>query len=169
MRSEGCVFGTDQAMAKLTEDLASSPSSQRNAPSIATFHSRDEGNSSVESKLEKRRRDHDQSVVGQGHGTYWRAANFLSVGQIYLFDNPSGGVGIPRSATVPGLLAAWQTRPEGLWLNRAECRCCSPFVSVEAAQRIVQRADAISAAPRLMIADERPLLKKRFCSMIGLR
>jgi XFP N-terminal domain len=33
---------------------------------------------------------------------YWRAANYLSVGQIYLYANPERGEAAPAAATKPG-------------------------------------------------------------------
>ena len=42
---------------------------------------------------------------------YWRAANFLSVGQIYLFDNPLLKVPLKKEHVKPRLLGHWGTTP----------------------------------------------------------
>src|SRR5579862_6805820 len=42
---------------------------------------------------------------------YWRAANYLSVGQIYLFDNPLLKVPLTREHVKPRLLGHWGTTP----------------------------------------------------------
>lgn len=57
---------------------------------------------------------------------YWRAANYLSVGQIYLLDNPLMRTPLLREHIKPRLLGHWGTTP-GLnfiyaHLNRAICR-----------------------------------------------
>ncbi len=42
---------------------------------------------------------------------YWRAANFLSVGQIYLYDNPLLREPLKLSHVKPMLLGHWGTTP----------------------------------------------------------
>ena len=42
---------------------------------------------------------------------YWRAANYLSVGQIYLFDNPLLKRQLKREHIKPRLLGHWGTTP----------------------------------------------------------
>ncbi len=42
---------------------------------------------------------------------YWRAANYLSVGQIYLFDNPLLKVPLQIEHIKPRLLGHWGTTP----------------------------------------------------------
>jgi xylulose-5-phosphate/fructose-6-phosphate phosphoketolase len=42
---------------------------------------------------------------------YWRAANYLSVGQIYLLDNPLIGDGLRSDHVKPRLLGHWGTTP----------------------------------------------------------
>ena len=42
---------------------------------------------------------------------YWRAANYLSVGQIYLYDNPLLKVPLERKHVKPRLLGHWGTTP----------------------------------------------------------
>ncbi len=42
---------------------------------------------------------------------YWRAANYLSVGQIYLYDNPLLKVPLKREHIKPRLLGHWGTTP----------------------------------------------------------
>ena len=42
---------------------------------------------------------------------YWRAANYLSVGQIYLLDNPLLRVPLAASHVKPRLLGHWGTTP----------------------------------------------------------
>ena len=42
---------------------------------------------------------------------YWRAANFLSVGQIYLFDNPLLREPLKSEHVKPRLLGHWGTTP----------------------------------------------------------
>src|SRR5437588_5585721 len=42
---------------------------------------------------------------------YWRAANYLSVGQIYLFDNPLLKEPLQRKHVKPRLLGHWGTTP----------------------------------------------------------
>ncbi len=43
--------------------------------------------------------------------SYWRAANYLSVGQIYLLDNPLIGDGLRPEHVKPRLLGHWGTTP----------------------------------------------------------
>ena len=42
---------------------------------------------------------------------YWRAANYLSVGQIYLLDNPLLREPLRREHVKPRLLGHWGTSP----------------------------------------------------------
>src|SRR5262249_5029403 len=42
---------------------------------------------------------------------YWRAANYLSVGQIYLLDNPLLKEPLKRAHVKPRLLGHWGTTP----------------------------------------------------------
>src|SRR5438270_5899787 len=42
---------------------------------------------------------------------YWRAANYLSVGQIYLYDNPLLKQPLKREHIKPRLLGHWGTTP----------------------------------------------------------
>ncbi len=42
---------------------------------------------------------------------YWRAANYLSVGQIYLLDNPLLREPLKREHIKPRLLGHWGTTP----------------------------------------------------------
>src|SRR5437667_2840034 len=42
---------------------------------------------------------------------YWRAANYLSVGQIYLYDNPLLKKPLKREHVKPRLLGHWGTTP----------------------------------------------------------
>src|SRR5512147_2322488 len=42
---------------------------------------------------------------------YWRAANYLSVGQIYLLDNPLLKTPLKREHVKPRLLGHWGTTP----------------------------------------------------------
>ncbi len=42
---------------------------------------------------------------------YWRAANYLSVGQIYLFDNPLLREPLKEEHIKPRLLGHWGTTP----------------------------------------------------------
>ena len=42
---------------------------------------------------------------------YWRAANYLSVGQIYLLDNPLLREPLKREHVKPRLLGHWGTTP----------------------------------------------------------
>jgi xylulose-5-phosphate/fructose-6-phosphate phosphoketolase len=47
----------------------------------------------------------------EGIDAYWRAANYLSVGQIYLLDNPLLRVPLELEHTKPRLLGHWGTTP----------------------------------------------------------
>ena len=42
---------------------------------------------------------------------YWRAANYLSVGQIYLYDNPLLKKPLSKAHVKPRLLGHWGTTP----------------------------------------------------------
>src|SRR6478672_12106111 len=42
---------------------------------------------------------------------YWRAANYLAVGQIYLYDNPLLQLPLTRDHIKPRLLGHWGTTP----------------------------------------------------------
>src|SRR5271170_2940363 len=46
-----------------------------------------------------------------GIDAYWRAANYLSVGQIYLYDNPLLRKPLAREHIKPRLLGHWGTSP----------------------------------------------------------
>jgi len=46
-----------------------------------------------------------------GIDAYWRAANYLSVGQIYLFDNPLLKEPLNSEHIKPRLLGHWGTTP----------------------------------------------------------
>ncbi|MCC5797744.1 MAG: phosphoketolase family protein [Methylophaga sp.] len=52
----------------------------------------------------------DQDLLGKMHA-YWRAANYLSVGQIYLFDNPLLKQPLEAAHIKPRLLGHWGTTP----------------------------------------------------------
>src|SRR5690349_1448729 len=58
---------------------------------------------------------------------WWRAANYLSVGQIYLYDNPLLETPLQESHIKPRLLGHWGTTPglNFLWahLNRVIREC----------------------------------------------
>jgi len=43
--------------------------------------------------------------------SYWRAANYLSVGQIYLYDNPLLKEPLTKNHIKPRLLGHWGTTP----------------------------------------------------------
>ena len=49
--------------------------------------------------------------IARGIDAYWRAANYLSVGQIYLFDNPLLRQPLARAHIKPRLLGHWGTTP----------------------------------------------------------
>ena len=51
---------------------------------------------------------------------YWRAANYLSVGQIYLYDNPLLKEPLAEKQCKPRLLGHWGTTPG---LNSSTCTC----------------------------------------------
>src|SRR6266481_6301541 len=42
---------------------------------------------------------------------YWRAANYLSVGQVYLYDNPLLKKPLSKEQVKPRLLGHWGTTP----------------------------------------------------------
>jgi xylulose-5-phosphate/fructose-6-phosphate phosphoketolase len=42
---------------------------------------------------------------------YWRAANYLSIGQIYLYDNPLLEKPLSKEHIKPRLLGHWGTTP----------------------------------------------------------
>lgn len=48
----------------------------------------------------------------QRMNAYWRAANYLSVGQIYLYDNPLLKTPLSLDHIKPRLLGHWGTTPE---------------------------------------------------------
>src|SRR3954467_8320927 len=52
----------------------------------------------------------DDDTLAQLHG-WWRAANYLSVGQIYLLDNPLLRRPLSRDDIKPRLLGHWGTTP----------------------------------------------------------
>ncbi|EMR14088.1 phosphoketolase [Methylophaga lonarensis MPL] len=52
----------------------------------------------------------DQDLLAMMHA-YWRAANYLSVGQIYLFDNPLLKQPLESAHIKPRLLGHWGTTP----------------------------------------------------------
>src|SRR5262249_5886082 len=60
-------------------------------------------------------REKPSSVLGMDElrkmDAYWRAANYLSVGQIYLFDNPLLKQPLSRDHVKPRLLGHWGTTP----------------------------------------------------------
>src|SRR6478609_975732 len=52
----------------------------------------------------------DAELIGK-MDAYWRAANYLSVGQIYLYDNPLLKKPLTRTHIKPRLLGHWGTTP----------------------------------------------------------
>ena len=65
---------------------------------------------------------------------WWRAANYLSVGQIYLLDNPLLTEPLTRDHIKPRLLGHWGTTP-GLYLiygqgNFIECGLDTPYLQI---------------------------------------
>ena len=62
-----------------------------------------------------RRRENHEVCIGQEElaliDAYWRAANYLSVGQIYLYDNPLLKKPLKRAHIKPRLLGHWGTTP----------------------------------------------------------
>ena len=58
---------------------------------------------------------------------YWRAANYLSVGQIYLFDNPLLTEPLRLEHIKPRLLGHWGTTP-GLNFIYAHCNRAHPQI-----------------------------------------
>ena len=52
-------------------------------------------------------RDTEQALID----AYWRAANYLSVGQIYLYDNPLLKKTLTKEHIKPRLLGHWGTTP----------------------------------------------------------
>ena len=53
---------------------------------------------------------HDDALIEQ-MDAYWRASNYLSVGQIYLLDNPLLKEPLKREHIKPRLLGHWGTTP----------------------------------------------------------
>ena len=54
------------------------------------------------------------ALSDEGRGlldAYWRAANYLSVGQIYLYDNPLLKEPLAKEHIKPRLLGHWGTTP----------------------------------------------------------
>src|ERR1700692_4636106 len=70
---------------------------------MATTLSKKESPSKTESTLSK-----SENAL---RDAYWRAANYLSVGQIYLFDNPLLKVPLTKEHIKPRLLGHWGTTP----------------------------------------------------------
>jgi len=62
-------------------------------------------------KTKKIRRGPLSSTLLRKMDAYWRAANYLSVGQIYLFDNPLLKKPLKRAHIKPRLLGHWGTTP----------------------------------------------------------
>ena len=52
-----------------------------------------------------------QAILLQNMNDYWRAANYLSVGQIYLYDNPLLKEPLKQSHVKPLLVGHWGTTP----------------------------------------------------------
>src|SRR5262245_16907766 len=51
------------------------------------------------------------AAAAQKIDAYWRAANYLSVGQIYLYDNPLLKKPLSKAHIKPRLLGHWGTTP----------------------------------------------------------
>ena len=83
---------------------------------------------------------------------YWRAANYLSVGQIYLYDNPLLKQSLTKEHIKPRLLGHWGTTPG---LN---------FIYVHL-NRVIKRHDLDMAATRPSTPS--PSTAGRCWSMIG--
>jgi phosphoketolase len=60
-----------------------------------------------EAALDDRLSDQEQALIN----AYWRAANYLSVGQIYLYDNPLLKEPLTKEHIKPRLLGHWGTTP----------------------------------------------------------
>ena len=56
---------------------------------------------------------------------YWRAANYLSVGQIYLYDNPLLKTPLTKEHVKPRLLGHWGTTPGLNFVYAHLSRCIS--------------------------------------------
>lgn len=55
----------------------------------------------------------DDNLLAQ-MDAYWRAANYLSVGQIYLLDNPLLKEPLRREHIKPRLVGHWSTTPASI-------------------------------------------------------
>jgi len=67
---------------------------------------------------------------------YWRAANYLSVGQIYLYDNPLLKEPLRREHVKPRLLGHWGAQRTGWPRAVARPGPPGPFVPPSHAQRL---------------------------------
>jgi xylulose-5-phosphate/fructose-6-phosphate phosphoketolase len=65
------------------------------------------GDSASEEKMARVLSDQESALID----AYWRAANYLSVGQIYLFDNPLLRTPLKEEHIKPRLLGHWGTTP----------------------------------------------------------
>ena len=63
------------------------------------------------SRIAKQQSQKSDKNILQKMDAYWRAANYLSVGQIYLYDNPLLKEPLQRSHVKPTLLGHWGTTP----------------------------------------------------------
>jgi phosphoketolase len=61
----------------------------------------------LEAKMANTLSDKERALIDR----YWRAANYLSVGQIYLFDNPLLKKSLTKEHVKPRLLGHWGTTP----------------------------------------------------------
>jgi xylulose-5-phosphate/fructose-6-phosphate phosphoketolase len=61
-------------------------------------------------KVDAKDKPLSQELLQKMHA-YWRAANYLSVGQIYLYDNPLLREPLKLSHVKPTLLGHWGTTP----------------------------------------------------------
>src|ERR1035437_6892426 len=61
-------------------------------------------------KIDEKNNPLSQELL-QKMNAYWRAANYLSVGQIYLYDNPLLKVPLKMSHVKPLVVGHWGTTP----------------------------------------------------------
>src|SRR5262252_6143673 len=66
-----------------------------------------DGTGSEEEMMANALSDKERALID----AYWRAANYLSVGQIYLYDNPLLKEPLSKADIKPRLLGHWGTTP----------------------------------------------------------
>src|SRR5580693_8118290 len=99
--------GVEPVVTQLISGLGRPLNRQRNGEELTMASTATLSKKESASKTETRLSKNESALID----AYWRAANYLSVGQIYLFDNPLLREPLKEEHVKPRLLGHWGTTP----------------------------------------------------------